>query len=402
MASSESVGVQALSAGLSWSEVARAAATYVRGLANPEPFVRGILERAGVEVGGREPHDITVHDPRFYGRVARTGALGLGESYVDGWWDCPAVDQMIARLHLSRLPTGMRRGWPWLLNVLKARLVNLQDMVRSLKVAEQHYDLGNDLYQSMLDPRMVYTCGYWQDAGTLELAQEAKLDLVCRKLELRPGMRVLELGCGWGSFARFAAERYGAEVVGYSVSAEQVSLGRTLCDGLPVELRQEDYRRARGVFDRVVSIGIMEHVGYKNYRTYMEVVDRCLAPGGVSLIHTIGSARSVTATDPWTHKYTFPNGHLPSVAQLAGAMEGLFVMEDLHNFGAHYDPTLMAWHRNFTAAWPSLRERYGERFYRLWSYYLLMSAAAFRARYIHLFQVVLSRGHAPAPGCRVS
>jgi cyclopropane-fatty-acyl-phospholipid synthase len=402
MGISESGRVQPVSAGLSWRDLAAATQSYVKGLASPERFVRGILERAGVSVGGSAPHDIQVHDRRFYWRVARDGALGLGESYVEGWWDSPSVDAMITRLHLSRLPRGVRKNWRWLAAMLRARLVNLQDMVRSLKVAEHHYDLGNDLYRAMLDRRMAYTCGYWKDANDLDGAQEAKLDLVCRKLGLRPGMTVLELGCGWGSFARFAAERYGAEVTGYSVSREQVAMGRELCAGLPVELRLADYREARGSYDRVVSIGIMEHVGYKNYRTYMELVDRCLAPGGVSLIHTIGSSTSVTTTDPWTQKYTFPNGHLPSLAQLSRAMEGLFVVEDLHNFGVDYDPTLMAWHRNFTASWPELRARYGERFFRIWSYYLLMSAAAFRARYIHLFQIVFGRGDAPPPLCRVS
>jgi cyclopropane-fatty-acyl-phospholipid synthase len=213
-------------------------------------------------------------------------------------------------------------------------------------------------------------------------------------------MRVLELGCGWGSFAKFAAERYGVHVTGYSVSREQIELGREMCAGLPVDLRLADYREARGRFDRVLSIGIMEHVGHKNYRTYMRVVDRCLAPGGVALIHTIAGTTSTPAPDPWSRKYIFPNGELPSVAQLARAMEGIFIVDDMHGFGPDYDPTLMAWHRNFTAAWPALRARYGERFYRLWTYYLLMSAAAFRARHIHLVQMVMSRKDTPVPDCR--
>ena len=382
--------------------LAGAARTYLEGVSNPEGFVRELLEKAGIEVNGSAPHDIVVHDRRFYARVARDGALGLGESYIDGWWDSPAIDQMITRIHLARLPDRIRKNWKYMAAVLKARLLNLQSRKRAFQIGEHHYDVGNDLYKAMLDKRMAYTCAYWKDAKTLDEAQEAKLDLVCRKLGLREGMRVLELGCGWGSFAKYAAEKYGVSVTGYTVSKEQVALGRELCAGLPVDLRLEDYRNANGTYDRVLSIGIMEHVGFKNYRTYMQVVDRCLAPDGVSLIHTIGSSTSEPASDPWTQKYIFPNGHLPSIAHLATAMEGLFVFEDLHTFGPYYDPTLMAWHRNFTNAWPELRSQYDDRFFRIWTYYLLMSAAAFRARYIHLFQIVMTRPFTPQPDCRKS
>ena len=379
-----------------------AARTWADGVGNPERFVRKLLDMAGVEIGGSAPHDIVVHDRRFFTRVARAGALGLGEAYMEGWWDSPAVDQMLTRVHRANLPDRIRKDWRFLAAVLKARLLNLQSRDRSFQVGEHHYDIGNDLYRAMLDPRMVYTCAYWKDAATLDDAQEAKLDLVCRKLGLQPGMRVLELGCGWGSFARFAAERYGVRVTGFSVSREQVALGREVCAGLPVELRLDDYRNASGVYDRVLSIGIMEHIGDKNHRAYMEVVNRCLAPDGLSLIHTIGSSTSEPLADAWTRKYIFPNGSLPSVAQLARAMEGLFVIEDLHSFGPDYDRTLMAWYRRFLAAWPELRARYDERFFRMWTYWLLMSAAAFRARYIHLWQMVMSRPLAAHHECRVS
>jgi cyclopropane-fatty-acyl-phospholipid synthase len=371
-------------------------------MASAERVVRELLEQSGIEPGGSAPHDLTVHDRRFYSRVARDGALGLGESYVDGWWDCPAVDQMITRIHRANLPERIRKNWTYMAALLKAKLLNLQSARRAFAVGERHYDIGNDLYRAMLDKRMVYTCAYWKEAADLDAAQEAKLDLVCRKLGLQPGMRVLELGCGWAGFARYAAETYGVSVTGFTVSKEQVALGREVCGGLPVDLRLDDYRNARGTYDRVVSIGIMEHVGSRNHRTYMEVVDRCLAPGGVSLIHTIGSPTSEGTSDPWTQKYIFPNGQLPSVAHLARAMEGLFIFEDLHTFGEHYDPTLLAWHRNFVAAWPDLRAKYGDRFYRLWTYYLLVSAAAFRARYINLFQIVMTRKGTSQPDCRQS
>jgi cyclopropane-fatty-acyl-phospholipid synthase len=365
--------------------------------ASAEGFIRELLEKAGIEIGGRASHDIVVHDRRFFDRVARDGPLGFGESYMDGWWDAPAVDELITRIHQAKLADVIPKNVKYVASALKAKLLNLQTRRRSFEVGRRHYDVGNDLYRAMLDKRLVYTCGYWKDATNLDDAQEAKLDLVCRKLGLREGMRVLELGCGWGSFAKYAAEKYGVSVTGYTVSKEQHALGTELCAGLPVDLRLEDYRNATGTYDRVVSIGIMEHVGSKNYRAYMEVVDRCLAPGGVSLIHTIASPTSDDVPDPWTVKYIFPNGSVPSLAMLARAMEGLFAIQDVHAFGPYYDPTLMAWYRNFTAAWPALKARYDERFFRMWNYYLLMSAAAFRSHYAHLLQIVMTRPDTPPP-----
>ena len=340
-----------------------------------EKVVSELLETAEIQVNGGRPWDIQVHDDRFYDRILRDASLGLGEAYMDGWWDCPSIDAFIDRVLRANLreqvESNLRLAW----HALRAKLFNRQSMARSREVAEQHYDLGNDLYRAMLDKRMNYTCAYWKDADTLDDAQQAKLDLVCRKIGAQEGMKILELGCGWGSFAKYAAEEYGAQVVGYNISEKQVALGRERCQGLPVTLRLEDYRQAEGQYDAVISIGVMEHVGYKNYRTYMDVVDRCLKPDGIAFVHTIGSNRSITSGEPWTDKYIFPNGQLPSIAQLSKAMEGRFVVEDWHNFGPYYDPTLMAWHANFNHAWPDLKDAYGERFKRMWDYYLLSSAA---------------------------
>jgi cyclopropane-fatty-acyl-phospholipid synthase len=368
--------------------------------AKSETVIRQLLESADVEVNGPNPWDIQVHDPRFYDRVLREVELGLGEAYMDGWWDCQAIDQFIDRVLCGRLDKKIRGNWKILLHVLRSRLFNLQSPARAFEIGERHYDLGNDLYQAMLDKRLNYTCAYWNDASDLDQAQEHKLDLVCKKIGLEPGMRVLELGCGWGSFAKYAAENYGAEVLGVTVSARQVELGMELCKGLPVELRLQDYREVEGQYDRVISIGVMEHVGYKNYRTYMEVVDRTLKPGGYGFFHTIGTNTSSTGTNAWTVKYIFPNGMLPSIAQLASAMEGLFIVEDWHNFGPDYDPTLMAWHANFESAWPRLKEQYDDRFYRMWRYYLLSSAGGFRSRQSQLWQVVFTRPGDPQPDCR--
>ncbi len=364
-------------------------------------FIEDLLSRAGITINGNAPYDIQVHNEALYKRILQNPALALGESYMDGWWDCPALDQFFDRLLRAELDTKITGHLGAVLLILKTRLFNRQNKHRAYQVGRQHYDVGNDLYKRMLDKRLVYTGGYWKNANNLNEAQEAKLDLVCRKLQLEPGMTVLDLGCGWGSFAKFAAERYGVKVTGYTVSKEQFTLGKELCKGLPVDLHLADYRMAQGQYDRVLSIGIMEHVGYKNYRTYMEVTDRCLKPEGLAFIHTIGHNYSTTKVNDWTDKYIFPNGMIPSIAQLGKAMENIFIMEDWHNFGPDYDKTLMAWHANFETAWPELKAKYGERFRRMWNYYLLSSAAAFRARQTQLWQIVLNRLGRPMPDCRM-
>ncbi len=361
-----------------------------------------VLAGAGVTIGGDAPWDIRVRDQRLYTRVLRDGTLGVGESFVEGWWDCDALDQMMDRVLRAGVPDKLGKSWPLRAQLVRAYLLNLQ-VARAFEVGERHYDVGNDLYEAMLGPRMIYTCAYFKDADTLDAAQEAKLDLVCRKIGLRPGMRVLDLGCGWGGFAAFAAERYGASVVGYTVSREQVAWSKEHHAGLAVDIRLDDYRRATGSYDAVVSIGLMEHVGPKNHRAYMELAARCLAPGGVAFIHTIGGASPRTQIDPWFDKYIFPNAAIPTLGQLASSMEEILVPEDIQNIGPHYDRTLMAWWDNFEAAWPRLRARYGDPFYRVWKYYLLVSAACFRARAHNLYQIVATPvGAAPPPTARSS
>ena len=356
-----------------------------------ETIARGLFELAGIEVNGSNPWDIQIHDNRFYNRVLSESVLGLGESYLEGWWDCEAIDQFACRALSADLASKVKGDWKITWHVLQAKLFNMQSPAKAYEVGQRHYDLGNDLYRAMLDKRLNYTCAYWKNANCLDEAQEAKLDLVCRKIGLKPGMRVLELGCGWGAFAKYAAEKYGADVLGVTVSKEQVALGMELCKGLPVELRLQDYREVQGKYDAVISIGVMEHVGYKNYRTYMQVADRCLKEDGIAFVHTIGGNESVTSADAWSTTYIFPNGMLPSISQLGAAMEGIFVMEDWHNIGPHYDKTLMAWHANFEAAWPELSKKYDQRFYRMWRFYLLTSAGAFRSRNQQLWQIVMTR-----------
>jgi cyclopropane-fatty-acyl-phospholipid synthase len=354
------------------------------------------LARAGITVGGDAPWDIRINDSRVYQRVLRDGTLGVGESFTDGWWDCDAIDQMIDRVVRAGVQDMLTGNWVLGLHLVRARLFNRQ-AARAFEVGERHYDVGNDLYEAMLGRRMVYTCAYWKNADTLDAAQEAKLDLVCRKIGLRPGARVLDLGCGWAGFASFAAENYGANVVGYTVSREQVAWAKQHYPTLPIDIRLDDYRNATGQFDAVVSIGLMEHVGPKNHRDYMKQAVRCLVPGGIAFIHTIGGSSARTQIDPWFEKYIFPNAAIPSLGQLTTAMEDILVPEDVQNIGPHYDRTLMAWWENFDAAWPRLRERYGDRFYRSWKFYLLVSAAYFRTRQHNLYQVVATPAGAPQP-----
>jgi cyclopropane-fatty-acyl-phospholipid synthase len=358
---------------------------------------RDLLADAGIIVGGTNPWDIQVHDDRVYARVLRDGTLGAGESYEEGWWDTPALDQFIDKVQRARMGETLRENWTIVAHALRARILNLQSITRSFDNGQQHYDIGNDLYEAMLGGRLLYTCAYWPGAKTLDEAQDAKLDLVCRKVGLKPGMRVLDLGCGWGGFAAFAAERYGVEVVGFTVAEEQVKWARERYAHLPIDIRLDDYRNATGTYDAVVSIGLMEHVGWKNYRSYMELVDRLLAPGGVAFVHTIAGNRPRAHLDPWFDKYIFPNAVLPTLARLTSAMEGLFIPEDVHNIGEDYDLTLMAWWKKFDAAWPKLRAAYGDAFYRRWKYYLLGSAGAFRARSQQLFQIVMTRPGTSAP-----
>lgn len=354
-------------------------------------LIAGLLALADVEINGTRPWDIRVHDDRLYQRVLAQGSLGLGESYMDGWWDADALDEFFAHILGARLPEKVQVNAKLIWHMVRSRLFNLQSVSRAYQVGERHYDIGNDFYEAMLDKRMTYTCGYWKDATNLDDAQTNKLDLVCRKIGLKAGQRVLDIGCGWGSFAAFAAKEYGAEVVGVTVSKEQVALAKKRCEGLPIEIRLQDYRKLDETFDHIISIGMFEHVGPKNYRTYMKVAKRCLKEDGLFLLHSIGStARTPSVSDPWIERYIFPNGVLPALSQIAKASEGLFVIEDLHNFSAYYDKTLMAWYANFNKAWPRFRDQYGDRFGRMWSYYLLCCAGQFRVRGAQLWQIVLS------------
>lgn len=351
-----------------------------------------LLARAGIKINGSAPYDIQVNNNQFYKRVLQQGSLGLGESYMDGWWTCKRLDMFFSRIVQADLESALKSNVRDLLRVASLRVINPQSRKRAWIVGKEHYDLGNDLFSVMLDPWMQYSCGYWKDATDLHAAQEHKLKLICEKLRLKKGMTLLDIGCGWGGLAAYAAGHYGVKVTGVTISAEQQQFARTRCKGLDVEILLQDYRDLNQQFDRIVSVGMFEHVGPKNYATYFSVVNNNLKPDGIFLLHTIGSNQSDDNVDPWINKYIFPNGCLPSVTQIALASEPYFVMEDWHNFGPDYDKTLMAWDQRFRDAWPELEQRYSERFKRMFTYYLNACAGAFRARNIQLWQVVFTRG----------
>ncbi|UCG12445.1 MAG: cyclopropane fatty acyl phospholipid synthase [Deltaproteobacteria bacterium] len=348
-----------------------------------------LFSLADIEIGGKRPWDLQIHDDRFYERVLAEGSLGLGESYMDGWWDCGRLDEFFYRIVRDDLESKAKQRL-LIIDVLKAKLFNFQKPSRAFEIGWRHYDIGNDLYACMLDRHLIYSCAYWENASTLEEAQVAKLDLICRKLKLQPGMRVLDIGCGWGGTARFAVQHYHVQVVGITVSEEQVKYANELCRNLPIEIRLQDYRDLEGTFDRVLSIGMFEHVGYKNYASYMRVVREHLRDDGLFLLQTIGRNSSSVTTDRWISRYIFPNAMLPSAKQICAAIEELFVIEDWESLGPDYDKTLMNWYRNFHMNWASLKDSYGERFYRMWKYYLLSCAGSFRARQNQLWQIVLS------------
>lgn len=361
------------------------------GQSEPESVARNLLAQADVQINGDRPWDISVKNPALFARVMAQGSLGLGESYMQDWWDCQALDQFFFTIMRADLAKKVPKNMRTFMTYLKSKLINLQSKERAFQVGQHHYDLGDDLFAAMLDKRMLYSCGYWKNAKNLDQAQEHKLELICKKLYLKPGMKVLDIGCGWGGLALYAAKNYGVSVVGVTVSKEQAAYAQKIAQGYPVEIRLQDYRDVHETFDRIVSVGMFEHVGYKNYDTFMRIACNLLADDGLMLLHTIGGNRSETCGDDWIEKYIFPNGMLPSISQIGAAIENRFVMEDWHNFSADYDKTLMAWHANFIKHWPELQSKYGDEFYRMWNYYLLSCAGMFRARCLQLWQIVLSK-----------
>lgn len=363
-------------------------------VSKPQVLVE-LLGQADVRFNGDRPWDIQIHDKMLFKRVLTHGSLGFGEAYMDGFWDCSALDELFSRLMAVDIDEQLA-GWfkfRLISELIRQYLFNLQSTRRAFQVGEKHYDIGNDVFEAMLDSGMSYSCGYWERTDDLERAQQQKLEMICRKLQLKPDERLLEIGCGWGSLMHYAAKHYGVKVVGVTVSKAQQKLAQKRCKNLPVTVELMDYREITGSFDKVVSVGMFEHVGQKNYRTFFRTVNRLLSDDGLFLLHTIGSHKRVKTLDPWTEKYIFPNGKIPSASEITVSLEGLFLIEDWHNFGRDYDRTLMNWWLNFNQAWPDLKRHYDDRFYRMWKYYLHSCAGFFRCRKGQLWQLVLNKQH---------
>lgn len=280
-----------------------------------------LITKAGIKINGSRPFDIHVKNPNFFKRILRDGSLGLGESYIDGWWECNRLDMLFQRIFRAGLNNTSIHNVKDMLRVTAARLTNPQSRKQAWVVGKKHYDLGNDLFIMMLDSYMQYSCGYWHNAATLEQAQQNKLKMICQKLQLQPGMILLDIGCGWGGLAKYAAKNYGVKVHGITISTEQQKFAQQLCEKLDINISLQDYRNLNFQYDRVVSVGMFEHVGPKNYQIYFSVVRRNLKPDGLFLLQTIGANKTQMNTDPWINKYIFPNGFLPSIRHIAEASE---------------------------------------------------------------------------------
>jgi cyclopropane-fatty-acyl-phospholipid synthase len=354
------------------------------------------LKKLGIGTNGENPWDLNIHDRRTLDAVLREQSIGAGESYMKGWWDCEKLDELFFRFCQNKGEKEFYAGWKVSLIRLRNTLINQQSRRRAAMVAKEHYNIGNKLYEKMLGKSMAYTCGFWKDAKSLDEAQFKKYDLICKKLYLQPHDKVLELGCGWGGLAKYMAENYGCEVVAIDIGTESSRYAKEACKNLPVTIYQGDYRDThiynsqKQKFDKIVSVGVLEHVGYKNYSIFLDIARSFIKPQGIFLLHSIGKNITLNFCDPWIDKYIFPNGILPSLKLVGKAFENRFVVEDLHNFGAYYDNTLMEWYKNLNLHWPELRHDYNEKFLRMMNYYLLSCAGVFRARNMQLWQFVLT------------
>ncbi len=359
-------------------------------------MLQKMLDEIDVTINGKKPYDIKVHDKRMYTKLFKDKSIGAGDAYVEGMWDCEKLDELFFRICRNKLYNKIYSPFSETLYSLKNSVINQQTREKSEEVAKRHYNLGNPLFEKMLGKSMAYTCGYWKNADNLDEAQFAKYDLVCKKLQLQPGETVLELGCGWGGLAKYMAEKYDCKVVGFDIGKEPARYAKDLCRHLPVKIYHCDYRDIsiynpnREKFDKLVSVGVLEHIGYKNYDQFLSISRSFIKDDGLFLLHSIGSNYSKNYCEPWINKNIFPNGMLPSLKWLGKAIEKKFIVEDFHNFGAFYDRTLLAWHENLNKHWKELSKDYDTKLLRMMNYYLLSCAGGFRARDMQLWQFLLS------------
>jgi cyclopropane-fatty-acyl-phospholipid synthase len=360
--------------------------------------VERILSTVDVRIGGSRPFDMQVHSDLFYKRVLLEGSVGLGESYMDGLWDCADLEELVFRF----VESGIERRFRLLpgfvtMNAL-GHLVNRQP--RSLgERTSRHYNTDNDLFASFLGKYKNYSCAFYEEGDDLDTAQLKKMDLICDELCLRPGENVLDIGGGWGEIAKHMASR-GCRITSINIADEQMRAAREHCKGASVDVVKCDYRDVAGTFDKIAIIAMMSHVGHKNHRPLFETVHRHLAPDGLVFVDTVGSAVSLQNGNPWIDKYIFPGIVFPSIQQISRAVEGLFVIEAVRNFGASYVKTLRAWNANLRRAWPRLSHRHDERTRRMFEFFFLTVAGFFRARDFQNWYVVLSPEGTTQPAMR--
>mmetsp|Transcript_37565 Transcript_37565/g.87936 ORF Transcript_37565/g.87936 Transcript_37565/m.87936 type:complete len:496 (+) Transcript_37565:76-1563(+) len=372
-----------------------------------EAVVRTIVDKGGIPVSVFDHVKIT-DDSAWWDIIIR-GNLGIAEAWMHGKAEVEPLPMFIKLLNGTSIGTRRTQGSDFLstfVNVIAAPLgmaaqtINQQTRKLSKRVAEVHYDAGNDLYEKMLGPSMSYTCAYWKDANNLDEAQTAKFNLIFRKLQLPPSehMKVADLGMGWGTLASYVhRESQGsAEVIGVSLSKEQVSWAQANLQKPGLRFIWQDYREIcedpaqMGTFDRVYSVGMLEHVGYKNHAGFFKCIKALLKPDGLAVVHSIGEPDFVPVSDAFLDKYIFPGAVIPTLSSLTANFEKDFILEDFHNFGHDYAKTLAAWSVNAEEFFRENPTAYSEEFKRMWRYYLQMCEALFELRINQLWQFVLS------------
>jgi len=353
--------------------------------------VEQVFEGAGVRCNGSRLFDPQILDDRFYTACATRGTLGFGESYVANWWACDDLEELAYRLTVSRINQVGRFAPLLAMSYLVSLLRNNQTLERSRRVADRHYNIGNDLFFSFLGRYRNYSCALFEGTESLDAAQKAKMERICELLELSERDHLLDVGGGWGHLARHAALQHGCTVTSINIADEQITYAREMCAGLPVDVRKCDYRQLTGRYTKAAVVAMFTHVGSKNHRTFFECIHRCLPEGSRLVMETVGSSHSNVTLEPWTERHIFPGGVVPSLRQIDHAASGLFVRGYTREFGSHYVLTLRAWYDNLMAAWPELSTRYSESTLRTFEYFFLTVAGTFRAGRLKHWHLVMSK-----------